>query len=232
MTDNIMMLPDAGDTPLPGQLSPIDDRGFDHSALTPEAAELVRSTAAEIHRSLHRQLSEVVTSGRALLHVKEVLPHGQFGKWLLSEFGWKERSAQNFMRVESFGENAQRVAHLPLRVVYKLATQAPSIRDAILQRLDKIGGSETNVSAEIQIAINKRAKAKKAERKRARHKAKTTPEQIEAERLELERAKHAAASEAASLIRERMPDQIGTLIDLIDKSGFWVFLDALKARRP
>lgn len=74
---------------------------------------------------------------------------------------------------------------------------------------------------------------------------KKTPEQIEKERLSRERAdarwakrqakeklereaKETAATEAANLILEHMPDQLGTLVDLINKADFWAFLVTLR----
>jgi hypothetical protein len=194
---------------------------------------------------MHRVLSEVIASGNALLRVKGVHPHGEFGKWLLSEFGWKERTAQNFMRAaESFGENPQRVAGLPLRILYTLASQPQSTRDSILQRIGE-SRSEGAVLAEITTVRRERQQAQEAER-RARRKAKATPEQLEKEHLSRRRkerkearwaklraqemeARQTAASEAANLIREHMPDKLGVLIDLIDKSGPRTFLDALMA---
>jgi len=91
-------------------------------------------TAKEIRASSGRQLAEVIATGEALLRVKEVLPHGEFGEWLAAEFGWAERTAQNYMRAtEAFGENPQRVADLPLRSLYTLAAQPPSARNRVLE---------------------------------------------------------------------------------------------------
>jgi Protein of unknown function (DUF3102) len=230
VTENIMILPDAVDGPLRGQLSQIDDHGFDYRALTPETAAMVRSTAAEIRASTHQQLREVIACGSALLRVKEELLHGLFGKWLLSEFGWERRTAQRYMSVAgAFGPDATRVSRLPLRLIYTLASQPPAIRDAI--RID--GRSEGQISAEIKSAIKRRAKAKKkGGRKRKHHKGRT-PEQFEEERLSRVRGEQAAAREAVDLICEHVPNErLGALIDLIDKSGLFRFEDALKARRP
>jgi hypothetical protein len=219
--------------------------GFDYDALAPETADIVRSTAIEIRHSMHRHLSEAIASGRALLRVKEALPNGQFGKWLMSEFGWKERTAQNYMAAaKTFGDDPQRVAHLPLRLVYTIASQPAPTHDSILQRVDERGHSERDISAEITTAIRKRKQAEEAERKLAARRAKTQ-EQIEEERVRRERedarearrrakekleteARQAAATEAANLILEHMPDQLGALADLINKSDSWAFMIKLR----
>ncbi len=199
---------------------------FDYGALTPETAEMVRSTAVGIRNSMRQVLSEVIAYGHALLRVQAALPYGAFGKWLLSEFGWDRRTAQNYMRVaEAFGQMGNAVSHLPLRVIYKLATQPPATREYILQT----GCSEAQISAEIKIAIKKRAKAKKAKRKRAY--GKKTPEQLEQELLSREREEQAAANEAVHLLCElggHAPEKIGALRDLINRSVFR-FLDTLNA---
>ncbi len=110
-------------------------------------------------------------------------------------------------------------------VIYKLATQPPATREYILQT----GCSEAQISAEIKIAIKKRAKAKKAKRKRAY--GKKTPEQLEQELLSREREEQAAANEAVHLLCElggHAPEKIGALRDLINRSVFR-FLDTLNA---
>jgi hypothetical protein len=51
--------------------------------------------------------------------VKILLPHGQFGPWLATEFGWTERTAQRFMRaVEVFGSKADTVSVLEPTAIY------------------------------------------------------------------------------------------------------------------
>ena len=79
-----------------------------------------------------------IAIGRRLLRVKEILPRGEFGKSIDSEFDWGERTAQNYMRLtDAFGENAQRLADLPLRSLYALATQPAATRERVLDLVDK-----------------------------------------------------------------------------------------------
>jgi hypothetical protein len=218
---------------------------FDYGVILPANAEIARSAVLEIRSSRQRQIDEVIVTGRALLRVKDVLEHGEFGRWLTSEFGWAERTAQNYMKAAaSFGENPQRVAHLPLRITYALAAQPPTTREHILERVDtgELLG-EQNIFDSIKSAITER-KADESERKRRVARKNKSPEQIEKEcrrakreeaikaKFELEhQARQTAAREAANLILEHMPDQIGALVDLIDRSDVWGFVFALRARR-
>src|SRR5947209_6598139 len=78
--------------------------GFDYSPLEPKVAGELREKAAKIRERVRRTLEEIIEVGKDLLAVKDALPHGQFGPWMKSEFGWAERMAQNFMAVaQAFG---------------------------------------------------------------------------------------------------------------------------------
>lgn len=67
-------------------------------------------------------LSGAIEIGRRLTEAKELLPHGEWGKWLREEVSFSQRTANNFMRlaaeygdaqVSLFGANSQALADLP-----------------------------------------------------------------------------------------------------------------------
>lgn len=67
-------------------------------------------------------LSGAIEIGRRLTEAKELLPHGEWGRWLREEVEFSQRSANNFMRlyaeygdaqVSLFGGNPQALANLP-----------------------------------------------------------------------------------------------------------------------
>lgn len=67
-------------------------------------------------------LSGAIEIGRRLTEAKELLPHGEWGKWLQEEVSFSQRTANNFMRlaaeygdaqVSLFGGNPQALADLP-----------------------------------------------------------------------------------------------------------------------
>ena len=80
------------------------------------------ASADRIRERVKKTVEDIIDVGNDLLAVKEALPHGQFGPWLKAEFGWSERSAQNFMsrgravqirKICGFADPAQR--RLPAR---------------------------------------------------------------------------------------------------------------------
>ena len=72
---------------------------FDFASLDVPTARAVRVSTERIRQLVKRSLDDVIEIGAELISVKQTLPHGQFRPWLRAEFGWKERSARNFMNV-------------------------------------------------------------------------------------------------------------------------------------
>ncbi len=101
---------------------------YDYAALDVGTARTVRVSAERIRQLVKRSLDDVVEIGAELISVKQTLPHGQFRPWLHSEFGWKERSARNFMNVaQRFKSASLADLELDLTAAYLLA--APSTPD-------------------------------------------------------------------------------------------------------
>src|SRR5947208_15313192 len=70
---------------------------------------------------------------RVTLAVKEALEHGHFGPWLKAEFGWGERTAQNFMSVAERFKFAK-IADLPIQPSAAYYLAAPSVPDEARQQ--------------------------------------------------------------------------------------------------
>ena len=94
-----------------GELVPVVV-GFNYDVLEAKVAEQVRSSADRIRERVKKTVEDIIDVGNDLLAVKEALPHSQFGPWLKAEFGWSERSAQNFMSVAEKFKSA-RIAGFP-----------------------------------------------------------------------------------------------------------------------
>ena len=73
--------------------------GFNYDLLETKLADKVRTAADRIRERVQKTVEDIIEIGNDLLAIKEALPHGQFLPWLRAEFGWSERSAQNFMSV-------------------------------------------------------------------------------------------------------------------------------------
>lgn len=221
-------------------------RNFDYATLSPDVASVAVAAAAAIRASTRLQITEVIASGRRLLEVKVALPHGAFGKWLEAEFGWTERTAQNYMRAaETYGSNTKCVSDLPLNTIYRL--QAPTVPESV--RADVFSTAErgerpTEVMVKEMISKAKwkrdeerRETAEQAERaKRSLRSSKKYKERMAAEReaakAEAEKRaaeEKAAAQQAAELVGKALavPD-VEALNALIETSRMWLFLDALK----
>jgi hypothetical protein len=98
---------------------------FDYAALAPQKARSVRVSTERIRQLVRRSLNDVVEIGAELISVKQTLPHGHFLPWLHTEFGWRERSARNFMNVAIRFKSA-RVADLEMDVTAAYLLAAPS----------------------------------------------------------------------------------------------------------
>ena len=138
--------------------------GFNYDLLEVKVAEQVRSSADRIRERVKKTVEDIIDVGNELLAVKETLPHGQFGPWLKAEFGWSERSAQNFMSVaERFGE-IRKVCGIadPASAAYLLA--APTVPDEARQ----IAVEKAEAGEEITIATAKEILAETRKKRRPR----------------------------------------------------------------
>lgn len=95
-------------------------------ALSGRTARILRSHARHIQRLSRRAIGDVVEIGRRLTDAKRRLRHGTFLVWIAAEFGWSERTAENFMRVYDLQGRFANFADLdvPISALYLLA--APS----------------------------------------------------------------------------------------------------------
>jgi len=136
--------------------------GFDYSPLEAKIAEKVRLSADRIRERLKKTLEDLIEVGNDLLVVKEALPHGQFLPWLRAEFGWSERTAQNFMSVaESF--KSAKFGDLPIQPSAAYMLAAPAVPDSARQvAIEKAeAGEEITFSTAKEIVADAKKKGKK-----------------------------------------------------------------------
>jgi len=119
--------------------------GFDYALLDSKIAQQVRSAANRIRERVKRTMEDLIAVGQALLTVKEALPHGQFGPWMLAEFGWSDRTARNFMEVaEVFGPKSEIISDLAIAPTAAYLLAAPSASfEARQAALDRAASGET-----------------------------------------------------------------------------------------
>jgi hypothetical protein len=112
---------------------------FDYTSLSAIDAQALMEAADRIRFRTRRQIEDIIQTGRDLLEIKAKVRHGQFTRWLISEFSWSDRTAQNYMNVATaFAGKTETVSGLPPRILYRLA--APStpaaIRDSIIAKAE------------------------------------------------------------------------------------------------
>lgn len=161
---------------------------FPYEGLTPGEVETLRDGAADIRRLSAHTTERMLLIGNVLNLAKTLLGHGRFGRWLNTEIGWPERTAQRFMRAaEVFGSKNDTVSVLEPSAVYKLSAKSTpeTVRNVILERLER---GEPLPLATIQSEVGEARKAANKERAVARAAQRgvpiTPPETV--------RARHAA----------------------------------------
>lgn len=77
---------------------------FDYAALQPAVALEVKAATQRIVVRMETMMEHAVAIGRDLISVKEILPHGQFGEWLETEFPLSAITAQRWMKAARYVE--------------------------------------------------------------------------------------------------------------------------------
>ena len=117
------------------------------------AKNTVAQKTAEIRKLIGHAAQNIIDIGSRLIEVKDALPHGDFGKWLGKEFGWKEQTARNMMNVARTFKNPNfgdlKIAPSAL---YLLAS--PSTPEPIRQEfVEKAAKDEKVTHAEVKRAL-------------------------------------------------------------------------------
>lgn len=116
---------------------------FEYNQIEQNDRAFVQVRTTEIKNLVRRTAEDIIQIGLKLIEVKKRLPHGKWGEWLACEFGWTDRTAQNFMNIAQ-RLNPKRVSDLELsrRVLQLLA--APSTPDeAIDEAISRASDGET-----------------------------------------------------------------------------------------
>jgi hypothetical protein len=79
--------------------NPVVQLFFDYGKIKESVRDIVEKAAIEIKLRERRAAEDVIEIGEYLIQVKEVLPHGQFGEWRKTEFGYSHTTSAEFMNV-------------------------------------------------------------------------------------------------------------------------------------
>jgi hypothetical protein len=122
---------------------------FDYGSLDADTRQYVLERTERIHKLVRMTAAGIVQIGQDLTEVKARLGHGKFLDWIKKEFGWKERSAENFMSVYRNVTphlKSATIADLQIdcRALYLIA--APSTPEPVRQEAVKVALSGEHVS--------------------------------------------------------------------------------------
>lgn len=218
---------------MPGLIKAIDGigRGFDYGALPSATAGATKAATDRIRRRVAGQIKSIIETGDDLLHVKELLEHGQFTAWLTAEFGMTDRTARNYMAAASaFKGKSETISVLPAATVYALASAPEETRNIVVGRLEAgerpDEGSIRDLLLDAAYERKKAAtEAKKSPEQRSREKTRQRRRDADRERENKQHEDKAAAQSLATeravrLIFDAFGGRVDDLIQLLDDGEY------------
>jgi hypothetical protein len=211
--------------------------GFDYASLPADVSTEAKAAAERIKGHERGARAAVISAGNELLRIKDrLLHHGMFGKWLSAEFGYTERTAENYMNAARLTAKSETVSVLKPKTLYQLA--APSTPELLKQDIiDRFNAGEVISDRDVVAAISEARFLQRQEQRKAEQRAevaklspraKKTRAQKEAERAKEKAAwkkkqaeEETAASRAVELIAGNIsPNFHKQLAVLILESGY------------
>lgn len=171
------------------------DIGFDYSVIDADGRDDVKEAAVRIRLRMSRTVEDIIEIGRDLIAVKKSIGHGNFLRWIETEFGMGISTAQNFVNAAiKFADKIPTVGNLPASVLYALA--APSTEEAVVEEVLERANNGEKVTKDDVAALKAEWASERKDLKRqvddAKHKAKDAQatgvdygQQIESLRREL-----------------------------------------------
>lgn len=138
---------------------------FDYESLDIEKRVVLKQRASEIKTLAKRVATDIVDIGGKLAEVKDALGgNGRFNAWLLSELGWSERTAYNFMAVhQKFGTANFAIENVAPSALYLLvAPNTPEPARAAAIEMANQGEQVTHKVAKVLVESAKEAEPKTA----------------------------------------------------------------------
>lgn len=217
---------------------------FNYEGLPDADRAGMQKAAARIREKIASISHDFLAIGRELAEVKDRLPHGRFEEWCGAEFGFSQRTAQNYMNAAAFVKGlpdpiSETLSLLPPATLYKLAS--PSAPKEIVSEIIEAAEAGAlpepeKISARIADARNKILSEKKHKggrgvwrKNKARH-APPSPEEQDKHRRAQEKQARLEKEQTAKLelILETYPEvmsEIGTIMRALD----WRFQSILRS---
>lgn len=149
--------------------------------MLPQTQEVERITT-EILIYKQQAATSIIEIGHRLIQAKELIPHGEWGKWLEEKVDFSQNTAGQFMRVAKEFSNSESVKNLGTRKLFLLLEVPPDERETFIQQPQQLPSGETKTvqemsTRELQIAI-KAQKEAELKAQEAEQKVKFTKEQM------------------------------------------------------
>jgi hypothetical protein len=128
---------------------------MDQIKVDPQQQQRLAEIAQSIRVRRRRICIDIFETGKELIEAKSIVGHGNWLKWLRSEFNWNDRTAQDYMLVYERFKDADKEfmsLDLTMRVLTKLASPSTpeAVKDAMI---DKAKAGETITRENIVEAI-------------------------------------------------------------------------------
>jgi Protein of unknown function (DUF3102). len=105
----------------------------------------IKTLTEEILRLKQQTLENVIEIGKRLIEVKKNIPRGEWRDYLKDKVDFKERTAQNYMRVAREFLNTQAIADLGQTKVFALLDVKLEKREEFISKKHKVNGKEKTV---------------------------------------------------------------------------------------
>lgn len=214
------------------------------------------TAANRVHKLIDSMKASAVEIGREFMNVKAKPQHGEFGKWIDTEFRMTDRTAQNYMNAAAAVDGNAVLAVLPDKALYLLGAKStpiavlekvvrgieagnvPAVRviEADLQTARKQAAQEREEAARITaktMGMSKEDAAKKAQKikddlkkRAAAKKAKDDARQAEWDRQREENEKR--GNDAVAFLAEHLGNRFVEFADLYEKAKMFPFFDAMR----
>jgi len=172
----------------------------------------IQQIEMEIILLKNQTAQNIIEIGKRLNEAKELLPHGEWGKWLEEKVEFSQRNANNFMRVAKEFSNSQTYSNLTQSKIFALLDVPQEEREEFIET----NSVEDMTTRELRQAIKEKRELEKQVEKLTNQKTKVIEKIIEKEIIpdDYERLKREAINKQYAI--EKLEMEKGLLEKKVD----------------
>jgi len=129
----------------------------------------IKQLELEISFYKEQTAQNIIEIGKRLIKAKEMLPHGEWGKWLEEKVEFSQRNANRFMQVATEFSNSTSLTNLTQTKVFKLLSLPQEERDDFIAGTHQVNGVDKAVvdmtTRELEKAIKEKNEITKLKEK-------------------------------------------------------------------